>query len=79
MIPAAIATLAPEELIRWRMNSSRLRAIENGASGYSKEDVEQAYFERYRLGQEFVERYDINDCRDWDISPYTGVCFYPED
>jgi len=51
--------LSAEDLNRWRMICARQRGIEARASNYSRNEIEAAFIDEWRLMAEFSETYHI--------------------
>jgi len=73
-----IARLSDEDLRRWRMVGARKAALEANPEAYSATESEQIYMSYFTLSGEFVERYGVQDYRDWRISSAAGEIFYEE-
>lgn len=68
-----------EDLERWRELMARKSAIELTNAVPSVEEAAGVYGEHYRLAGEMIEKYDIDDAEDWNISVFSGNLYYIED
>lgn len=50
-------TLSPEDLNRWRMVRARQRGIEARASNYSRQEIESAFIDEWKIMAEFTLTY----------------------
>lgn len=74
-----IGKLTEGELTRWRALCARQEGVEKNPRVYSKEDTEAVVLSYYRMCDEIARAYDIDDSRNWKVSPFTGVIYYEED
>lgn len=61
MLKQHFGKLTTEDLNRWRMMRARQRGIEARASNYSREEIEKAFIDEWRMLAEFGDRYSIPD------------------
>lgn len=75
MIRTIIGRVDRQDLARWREMMARKDAVET-SSVSTIEDCERAYLAHFRLAGEMVEKYEIDDLEDWNISVFTGDLYY---
>lgn len=71
--------LDAEDLARWRQVQVRIDAIQVKPDGYSTEQIEQAYMQRYRMSQEFIDKYGLDDTENLVFAIDTGAIQYEDD
>lgn len=71
--------LGSEDLSRWQVIHGRRMAVEANPTAYSANETEAAIVAAFRFRGEIVGRFEIDDTREWVISPYTGTIYYEED
>lgn len=65
--------LTPEDLNRWRMVRARKHGIEARASNYSRQEIETAFIDEWRLLAEFNDTYGIPHGMEIAIYSDTGT------
>ena len=70
--------MSAEDKARLRMNEARLAAIALAPAHYSRMEIEEAFISNWKLLEEFVITYEIDDRRVWHPSPSTGSVFVGE-
>jgi len=78
LIRTIICRVDRQDLERWREMMARKEAVEIAATA-TMEECEQAHLEHFRLAGEMVEKYEVDDSEDWNISVFTGDLYYYED
>lgn len=73
-----IGTLSAEDLARWRILAARQEALNARPEAWSRSEIEAHALEHYRFRAEIAAKFEIDDTRDWRISPWTGVVFYAD-
>jgi len=68
--------LDSEDLARLQLMDARREAQRRAPTVFSAEEHVQCELSWYRLCGELVERYHIDDAREWHISQYTGTIYY---
>lgn len=67
--------MSHEDKARLRMSEARLAAIALAPAHYSRMEIEEAFIANWKLLEEIVVTYEIDDCRTWSASPTTGSVF----
>lgn len=71
--------LDAEDLARVRMNEARQEAMKLKPSAYSREEIEQAAINNYRLMGEIAEKYNVPGDTEWSIYCSQGYIVSGED
>lgn len=67
--------MSHEDKARFRMSEARLEAIRLAPGHYSRMEIEEAFIANWKLMEEFVSTYQIDDCRNWQATAVTGSVF----
>ena len=78
MLGTEIGRLTEEDLGRLRMATVKKWAPAEHPSVYSKEEKEAGMLAYYHLMGELVKRYEIDDTRGWEASPFSGLIYYTD-
>ena len=76
MKPSVVATLNTEDRARYRQLAVREQGYRINAAAYSRDEIEQNEMALFRIREEFIERYELDDTRDWKISISSGLIIY---
>lgn len=74
-----LGKLGSEDLARWQAINSRRLGLEENPTAYSANETETIILANFRFRGEISERFEVDDTREWVISPYTGTIYYEED
>lgn len=78
MKPENIVRLEGEDLARWRQVGTRLTGLEMNPGAYSQSETEAIINSRTMFYAELVERYGIDDTRNWALSMSSGLVYYDD-
>lgn len=73
MLKQTFGKLTTEDLNRWRLIRARKNGIEARASNYSRQEIETAFIDEWRLLAEFNETYGIPHGTEIAIYSDTGT------
>jgi len=74
-----LGRVSNEDLARWQLMQARKDAMQLAPDKYSAHEIEAHLLASFRLSQELVERYGLDDTTNWVISQFTGVMYTRDD
>ena len=67
--------MSAEDKARFRMSEAKLAAIALAPAHYSRMEIEEAFIANYKLMEDIVTTYGIDDSRNWQATAVTGSVF----
>jgi hypothetical protein len=75
---SSLGRVSVDDLLRWRELVIRNRALELNPGVFTQEETLALVEEKLLAERDFVLAYDIDDTREWLVSPRDGTIYYTD-